>query len=185
MISHILGTVIYKDEKKIILDRGGIGFEVFLAPSNLKELKVGEEKNIYTFLFLGEKLIELYGFLSINESELFKTLKSVSGVGPKTAMNLAVIGSLEKLKEVLESGKMPADVKGVGTKKLQKILLEITGKIEEVKKVSKGVENRDEVFDALFSLGFSKRDIVSVLSQVPNDLSQEERIRKALKLLGK
>ena len=112
-------------------------------------------------------------------------MKSVSGVGPKTAMNLAVIGSLEKLKEVLESGKMPADVKGVGTKKLQKILLEITGKIEEVKKVSKGVENRDEVFDALFSLGFSKRDIVSVLSQVPNDLSQEERIRKALKLLGK
>ena len=55
MISHILGTVIYKDEKKIILDRGGIGFEVFLAPSNLKELKVGEEKNIYTFLFFRRK----------------------------------------------------------------------------------------------------------------------------------
>jgi holliday junction DNA helicase RuvA len=185
MISHILGKAIYKDEKKIILDRSGIGFEIFLASSNLKELRIGEERDVYTFLFLGEKVVELYGFLSIKELELFKTLKSVSGVGPKTAMNLAVIGSLDKLKEVLESGKMPADVKGVGTKKLQKILLEITGKIEEIKKASKGEGNKDEVFDALLSLGFSKRDILAALSQVARDLSQEERIKEALKLLGR
>lgn len=185
MISHILGKVIYKDGKKIILDRSGIGFEIFLASNNLKELKEGEERDIYTFLFLGEKIIELYGFLSVKELELFKTLKSVSGVGPKTAMNLAVIGSLEKLKEVLESGKMPAEVKGVGTKKLQKILLEITGKIEEIKKVSRGGEDKDEVFEALLSLGFSKRDIAAALNRVAKDLPPEERIKESLKLLGR
>ncbi len=188
MISHILGKVIYKDDKKIILDKTGIGFEVFMAPNNLKELNVGEEKDIYTFLFLGEKVMELYGFLTTKELELFKTLKGVSGVGPKTAMSLAVIGSLEKLKETLEKGEMPGEIKGVGVKKLQKILLEITGKIGEINKVHAGKKKSrgDEVFDALASLGFSKQDIADALEQVSPDVKTSEgRIKEALKFLSK
>ncbi len=188
MISHILGKVIYKDDKKIILDKAGIGFEVFMASNNLKELSVGDERDVYTFLFLGEKVMELYGFLTTKELELFKTLKSVSGVGPKTAMSLAVMGSLEKLKETLEKGEMPGEVKGVGVKKLQKILLEITGKIEDINKVHGGKKKGrgDEVFDALASLGFPKQDIVAALEQVSPDIkAPEERIKEALKFLAK
>ena len=62
MISHILGRIIYKDDKKIIIDRAGIGFEVFLSSNNLAQLALGEERDVCTFLFLGEKAIELYGF---------------------------------------------------------------------------------------------------------------------------
>lgn len=186
MISRILGKIIYKDEKKIILDKSGIGFEVFLAPGNLKALSLNEEKDIYTFLFLGEKVMELYGFLTIKELELFKVLKGVSGVGPKTALSLAVLGSLENLKDVLEKGEMPMGIKGVGAKKLQKILLEITGEIEKAGKASPSKKaTKDQVFDTLATLGFARQDITDVLSRIPKDKSAEERIKEALKLLAK
>lgn len=187
MISHIFGKIIYKDDKKIIIDKSGIGFEVFLSPSDLRELKVGEERDVFTYLFVGEKVLELYGFLTPERLELFKILKGVSGVGPKTAMGLAVIGSLEKLKDSLEQGELPEDVKGVGMKRLQKILLEITGKIKEVKKVvPKKKITKDEVFDALAALGFNKQDIADVISQIPEEIKgAKERLKEALKLLGK
>lgn len=187
MISHILGKIIYKDDKKIILDKSGIGFEVFLSPSDLRSLSVGIEKDVYTFLFLGEKVIELYGFLTPEKLELFKVLKGVSGVGPKTAMGLAVAGSLDKLKDALERGELPEDVKGVGVKRLQKILLEITGKIKEIKKVApKKKIAEDEVFNALTALGFSKQEVADAVSQVSEDIKgSEARLKEALKLLRK
>ncbi|MFA5431310.1 MAG: Holliday junction branch migration protein RuvA [Candidatus Paceibacterota bacterium] len=187
MISHIFGKIIYKDEKKIILDKAGIGFEVFLSAFDLRELKIGEERDIFTFLFLGEKVIELYGFLIPEKLELFKVLKGVSGVGPKTAMGLAVAGSLEKLKDSLEKGELPDDVKGVGVKRLQKILLEITGKIKEVKKVApKNKIVKDEIFNALIALGFNKQDAIEAISQISEEIKGEkERLREALRLLSK
>jgi len=187
MLSHIFGKIIYKDDKKIILDKSGIGFEVFLSPTDLRELKIGEERDIFTYLFLGEKVMELYGFLSPEKLELFKILKGVSGVGPKTAMGLAVVGSLEKLKDSLEQGALPDDVKGVGVKRLQKILLEITGKIKEIKKVvPKSKLAKDEVFDALIALGFSKQESMEAISQVSEDIKEtKDKLREALKLLGR
>ncbi|MFA5207627.1 MAG: Holliday junction branch migration protein RuvA [Candidatus Paceibacterota bacterium] len=186
MISHIFGKVIYKDDKKVILDKSGVGFEVFLAPTDLRELSIGAERSVFTYLFLGEKVIELYGFLTPEKLELFKILKGVSGVGPKTAMGLAVAGSLEKLKESLEKGELPEDVKGVGVKRLQKILLEITGKIKEVKVAPKKKIEKDEVFDTLVSLGFNKQDVGEAIGQISEEIKEpKERIKEALKLLGK
>ncbi len=184
MISFLSGKVIYKDEKRAIVERQGLGFDLFLSEPALKKLKIGEERDFYTFLFIGEKNIELYGFLSFEEAELFKALKHVPGIGPKTAMSLAVFGSLEKLKEVLEKGEMPLEVKGVGKKKLQKILLEISGQIKEMKSIKP--KKRDEVFQALSSLGFSKEEIEEALSHISSEVKEtEERIKQALRFLGK
>ena len=187
MISHIYGKIIYKDDKKVIIDKNGLGFEVFLSPSDLREIKLEEERDIFTFLFVGEKVLELYGFLSPEKLELFKILKGVPGVGPKTAMGLAVAGSLEKLKRLLEEGELPEDVKGVGVKRLQKILLEITGKIKDVKKVSpKKKITKDDVFDALVTLGFNKQDVADAVAQVPEEITGvDKRLKEALKYLGK
>ncbi|MDD5098197.1 MAG: Holliday junction branch migration protein RuvA [Candidatus Pacebacteria bacterium] len=187
MISHILGKIIYKDDKKVILDKSGIGFDVHMSPSDLRAVNVGQERDVYTYLFLGEKIIELYGFLTPERLELFKTLKSVQGVGPKTAMSLAVAGSLEKLKESLEQGELPEDVKGVGVKRLQKILLEITGKIKEIKKptASKKIK-KDDIFDALVALGFSKQEVADAVAMVSEDIiGAEKRLKEALKYLGR
>jgi len=187
MISHIYGKIIYKDDKRVIIDKSGIGFEVFLSPSDLRDLKVDEERDIFTYMFVGEKVLELYGFLTPERLDLFKILKGVSGVGPKTAMGLAVAGSLEKLKDSLEQGELPEDVKGVGVKRLQKILLDITGKIKEVKKISpKKKITKDEVFDALVALGFNKQDVADAIARVPEEITgAEARLKEALKHLGK
>lgn len=180
MISFISGKIALKDDKSAIVERQGMGFEVFLSKINLDKIKTGEERSFYTFLSMGEKNIELYGFLSLEELELFKVLKNVSGVGPKTAVILSSIGSIEKLKDLLEKGEIP--VKGIGEKKLQKILLEISGKIKEIKKPIK----KDEVYKALSSLGFSKEEISEAVNSIPKEINDpEERIKQALRFLGK
>lgn len=186
MISFLAGKIIYKDDKKVILERGGVGFEVFLAINNLDKLNQGDETHIYTYLAVGEKSIELYGCLNEKEMELFRILKGVSGVGPKTALALAVLGSVEKLKQALEEGKMPPEAKGVGIKRLQKILLELTGRIEEINK--KGIKDsvKDEAYEALSALGFSKQEIAGALNNVPAEIKEpEERIKQALKFLAR
>lgn len=180
MISFISGKIALKDDKSTIVERQGMGFEVFLSKANLEKIRLGEERNFYTFLFMGEKNIELYGFLSLEELELFKVLKNVPGIGPKTAVILSSVGSIDKLKELLEKGEVP--VKGIGEKKLQKILLEISGKIKEIKKPVK----KDEVYKALSSLGFSKEEINEAIISISEDIQDpEERIKQALKFLGK
>ena len=148
MITFLKGKVIYKGSKSIFLLVNDVGYEIFLSPSNLKKIKEGTEEEFYTQLVLKEKEIELYGFLSFSELELFKLLKTISGVGPKIALIFAEAGSLKKLKFKLENEKPP---KGIGTKKIQKILLELTGKIKEVEKRQ---DKDEEVINALKSLGF-------------------------------
>lgn len=178
MITFLKGKILYKGSKSVFLLVNDIGYEIFLSPLNLEKTKEGTEEKFYTELVLKEKEIELYGFLSFNELELFKYLKTISGIGPKIALIFAEAGSLQKLKFKLENEKPP---KGIGTKKMQKILLELTGKIKEIEKK----EDKDkEVINALKSLGFSHTEIKNALSQV-DVKGTEERIRAALQYLGR
>lgn len=182
MIRHLKGKITYKDIKSFTLENQGIGYKIFCSPGNLKKISKGEEVKIFTYLHLKEDAIELYGFLTQEELGLFETLNGISGIGPKTALMLASLGSLEKLKEVMEKGSLPPEVKGIGQKKMQKILLELTGKIKEMK--INREDSSDEALDALISLGFTQQKAKDALSAVPKDLSQEERIKKSLKFLG-
>jgi len=180
MITFLKGKVIYKGSKSIFLLVNDIGYEIFLSPSNLKKIKEGTEEEFYTQLVLKEKEIELYGFLSFSELELFKLLKTISGVGPKIALIFAEAGSLQRLKFKLENEKPP---KGIGTKKIQKILLELTGKIKEVEKRQ---DKDEEVIDALKSLGFSHKEIKNALSQIDKNVKDlEDKIKAALQFLAK
>ena len=180
MITYLKGAVTYKGGKSIFLLVNDIGYEIFLSPLNLERIKTGTEEEIYTQLVLKEKEIELYGFLTFDELQLFKFLKTISGIGPKIALIFAGAGSLQKLKYKLENEKAP---KGIGGKKMQKILLELTGKIKEIEK------NQDkdiEVYSALESLGFTRKEIKTALSQVNEETKEvEERIKKALQFLGR
>jgi len=183
MISYIYGKITYKDDKKAVIDILGMGFDVFLSSMDIREIKEGEERRIFTYLFLKEKEIELYGFLTLERLNLFKVLKEIQGVGPKSAMGLSTAGSLEKLKELIEAGTLPEDVKGIGKKRLQTILLEITGKVKEIKN-NKTV--KDETFEALIALGFNRQEVKDAIKQLPKEIKEtEEKIRESLKFLRK
>lgn len=185
MINYLKGKIGLKDDKVVVIEVGGVGYKVFCSPATLGNIQGGQEVKIFTYLHLREDAAELYGFLTQKELELFEVLNDISGVGPKTAMMLASLGSLSKLKEVIEKGELPHEIKGIGQKKSQKILLELTGKIEEIK-VAKPVAEADDALDALVSLGFPRPKAKSALDQVSSDIQDTDaRIKKALEYLGK
>lgn len=163
---------------------GGVGYKVFCSPATLKKVSEGGESKIFTSLYLREDAAELYGFLNTEELGLFETLGGISGIGPKTAMMLASLGPLEKLKETMESGRLPSEIRGIGQKRMQKILLELTGKIKELK--APAVRGADDgTLDALVSLGFPRQKAREAVSEIPDGLSREEKIKEALKILGR
>lgn len=186
MFNYLSGVITDKDYKKAVLENQGIGFEIFCSAKDLDSLKVGQTAKIYTFLSVSERAMELYGFLSREELESFKVLNDISGIGPKTALGLAAIGPMEAIKESLEQGKIPSEVKGLGPKRMQKILLELTGKLQEIykQKASGKPAVQDDALEALVSLGFSRSDAKEALSGLPAGAKPtEERVREALKLL--
>lgn len=182
MIYYLKGKIELKNEKSVIIEVSGVGFKVFCSPATLGRLPLeGKEVKLFTFLYLREEEAELYGFLNPRELELFESLNQISGIGPKTALLLSSFGSLEKLKEIFEQEKLPPEIKGIGKKKIQKILLELTGKIKELKKE----KVKDQALEALISLGFKEKQARQALSRVPSQLDSQKRVREALKVLSR
>ena len=185
MIYYISGKIQSKNEKFLVVEASNLGYKVFCSPDTLKKVSENNEIQLFTHLYLKEEKVELYGFLTQKELELFETLNEISGIGPKTAMLLSSVGSLEKLKEMMEKDKLPQEIKGIGKKKMQKILLELTGKIKEINS-PQNASLADEALDALISLGFPRQKAKDALSQIPPEIKGTEvRTKEALKLLGK
>ncbi len=185
MIYYLKGGLKRKKSKFAVIEVAGVGYKVFCSLPVLEKLpEAGSEVQLYTFLHLKEDEEELYGFLEEAELELFETLNGISGIGPRTALDLSVFGSLENLKAEIEKGKFDQKVKGIGRKKMQKILLELTGKIKESAQATVP-EKEDEALDTLVSLGFSKQKSREALSKIlPGSKNSEERVKEALKILG-
>jgi Holliday junction DNA helicase RuvA len=187
MFNYISGIVTDKDSKMVVLEVQGIGFEIFCSQKAIEGSAIGQKAKIYTFLSVSERALELYGFLTAEELESFKVLNDISGIGPKTALGLAAIGPMETIKETLEQGKIPPEVKGIGPKRLQKILLELTGKIQEISKQrSAGKASvQDDALDALVALGFPRSSAKEILTSLPAEIKETEaRIKEALKFLA-
>lgn len=186
MFNYISGTVADKDGRKAVLENQGAGFEIFCSARTLEKLAIGQEAKIYTFLSVSDRALELYGFLTKEEQESFNLLNNVSGIGPKTALGLAAIGSMDKIKDDLEHGRIPADVKGLGQKRLQKIILELTGRIKEfvAKPGSFKTARQDDALEALISLGFARQAALEALAALPPETQTiEARVKGALKFL--
>ena len=184
MIHYLKGKIELRGEKFVIVGVGGLGFKVFCSPATLRNIPEGEA-TIYTRLYPKEGAIELYGFLTQEELGLFEVLNEISGIGPKTAMMLASLGSLQKLKEIIEKRELPPEIKGIGNKRMQKILLELTGKIGEIGKKPASIRE-DEALQSLVSLGFSRQLAEGALTRIPKEIEDtERRIKEALKILGR
>jgi len=193
MISYLKGKIILKREAFIILEVNGVGFKVFVSDKSISKIpSKGDNLKLFTFMNVGENRMELYGFLEYQEFELFEVLESISGVGPKAALQISSFGPLEKLKKQMkEKGiEVFTKIKGIGKKKAQKIMLELSDKISEVlknKQKTKEANQKDQkAVEALINLGFSKKEAQNALSKVPEETkSTENKVKKALEILGK
>ncbi|MFH1366793.1 MAG: Holliday junction branch migration protein RuvA [Patescibacteria group bacterium] len=192
MISYLRGQVKIKSDKYIILDVAGVGYQIFVSPNTLKEIGDKEEIELYTHLYLREDGQELYGFLNPEEKEFFELLLSVSGVGPKGALGVLAIASLTAVKQAIIHGD-PAvltKVSGIGKKTAERIIVELKNKIDilpgEDQTVYLSEVGDSAAIDALVGLGYSASEARDALKEVDKEIPEvEERVRAALKLLGK
>ncbi len=187
MISKIEGVVWDKADKYIVTGVGGIGFKVFTTSENIEIAEKGKDISLLTHLVVKEDALDLYGFTQQDELSFFEMLISISGIGPKTALNILNISSIGALKMAISSGDTShlTKVSGIGKKVAEKIVLELKDKVGVQ---SDDISLRDELdaAEALKALGYSQRDAREALKKVEkNIVNTSERIREALKILGK
>jgi holliday junction DNA helicase RuvA len=181
MISSLQGKVLIKDEKFIVVDVKGVGYKVFLALSRISSLK---KKEVFLFCSLRVKKDswDLYGFLSLEELKLFDFLMNVPGIGPKAALEISSLGSLEKLEKAVKEDDKEIMEKlfNAGKKKAQAVIFELSREIKTK------TSTDDEIIKPLSRLGFSRKEIKEALSNLSGkSQTAEERIKEALKILGK
>ena len=186
MISYIKGKIKLKTENFIVLEQQGVGFKIFVSQKTLEKIKQGEEKEFFTYFVLRKERPELYGFLSPEELKAFEAIEKISGIGPKGALLIASLGTIDELKEAVKAHDFRyfSKKKGIGRKKVQKIILELGGSLKEFNKNKN--KKDDEALKGLLALGFSSKEAKDALEKVPEDIKGlEERIQKALQLFGK
>jgi len=174
-----------KGDESIIIDVHGVGYEVFLEENYLKRMEKGQSVELFICMYVRETKMELYGFPSLQQVAFFELLEGISGVGPKIALSLVRFKTPENLKiEVEQRGDdLVKEIKGVGKKKLKRVLLELTGKI---KSISAGViSERKQGVHALRNLGFSKEEAEKAITKVSLDIKDQNKVvEEALKWLG-
>ncbi|MEK7566658.1 MAG: Holliday junction branch migration protein RuvA [Patescibacteria group bacterium] len=189
MIITLDGKVTFRGQRYFIIEVNGVGYKVFAGTETLRKIPQNEAKvKVFTSLCVREDAMDLYGFLSLAEMELFETLIGVSGVGPRTALGVLGVAPVDMLKKAIAAGETSylTKVSGIGRKTAEKIVIELRDKM------GKGIEGSDEfrheedALEALRSLGYSLREAREALNKVPQDVKgAEKRIKSALNVLGK
>ena len=184
MYSYIFGKVVEVNSSYITIDNQGIGYLVYTP--NPYAFKEGEDYKVYLYQQIKEDEHLLYGFKKIEDKELFLKLIEVKGLGPKMALPIIAMGSINGIADainrenILYLKKFPK----IGDKLAKQMILDLKGKIT-VSGVVEEVNDDDSVFDALVALGYKDKDIKSVLARVNKELSVEEQIKEALRLMIK
>jgi Holliday junction DNA helicase RuvA len=175
----------------VVLDCGGIGYKVYFTPATREKLPpLGSRLLLYCFLYVRENALDLYGFLSEDELELFELLNSISGVGPKLALGILSIAETKYVRAAIKEGRIEFLTKasGIGKRTAERIVLELKGKIQEGDsgEVIKKLETDTDLEETLVALGYSKVQARRVIEKIPAEFKEfEARLREALKLLKK
>jgi Holliday junction DNA helicase RuvA len=190
MIAMLRGEVVEVEAVGIVLECAGVGYGIKVAGTDHGLLQSGAEARVYIHEHIKEDAHDLYGFLSKETKQLFEQLLTVKNVGPKVAMALLDIDSVNGVKSAIAEGdvKKLQSAKGVGKRAAEQIVVELRDKVgiasdERAESViSRGaVRQSDEALLALLSLGYVESDALEALSAIDVSLSTEERIRLALR----
>jgi Holliday junction DNA helicase RuvA len=184
MIGMLTGLITYKRNSTILLDVRDVGYKILLPELLFHESTLGEKKTYYTYTYVREDALELFGFNEPEDLTLFEKLISVSGIGPRTALNIFSVGSRNDILSAIEKSDTAffKSVPRLGTKNAQKLIIELRGKLEEDSMSQVGTENTD-VVQALEAFGFKQTEILTALKGVEGP--PEEKIKIVLKKLGR
>ena len=206
MIAQLKGTLIEVTGESAVLDVVGVGYELHCSLNTLAELqtqmmggtgataKADKLVQIYTYTHVREDVLQLFGFASKTEKQLFTTLLKVNGIGPKMALNIVSGASVNQILVMIESEDVKALSKlpKVGKKTAEQMILTLKGKLVSHEGDSKASSHSfsrqlslplQEISSALINLGFRSQDVEKVVSQMPKEIDLQEGIRQGLSAL--
>lgn len=192
LIEYIRGTLSDVTSAYIVVDNGGIGYLIY-CPNPYSFLPIGAELTVFTYQYVREDAIHLYGFKTREERDLFIHLLSVSGIGPKGALAIVASGEPGRVAAAIENEdeRFLTKFPGVGKKTARQMILDLKGKLGRVGTAEQaGVQpaetNRalDDAVQALYALGYSDKEIRRILPELEGEpLATDEYVRKALRLM--
>ena len=190
MIDSISGKIFKKEPTMLFIQNSGIVFNISICLRDYEKLpKEGESVFIFTYLNVKENLMELYGFLDLERRSLFSNLIDVSGIGPRTAINLLSNASVSSFKENIlsEDVKSLSLIPGIGPKTAKRIILDIKEKISSIPVSQNNIDNSkvdfsyDDIYTALSSLGYKKSQIDKAVKKLNDEGSYEGDIENVIK----
>jgi len=188
VIGRLRGTLVRFDGESVVIDVGGVGYEVAVPVRTMVDLPgVGEDAVVHTHLHVREDQLALFGFASTDDRDLFRLLLGISGIGPKVAIAILSTMDANELRGVVASDDVAAltAVPGIGKRSAQKLLLELRPKLELPDAEIDPSGARAQVRTALEGLGYQADEIGGALRDLPQDLSVEDLLRRSLQTLGK
>jgi Holliday junction DNA helicase RuvA len=192
MIGRIQGILVSIHPPRLLVDCQGIGYEVDVPMSTLYQLpQAGQTITLLTHFQVREDAQQLFGFATENEREAFRQLIKISGVGSRTALAVLSGMSVNELAQAiaLQEATRLTQVPGIGKKTAERLCLELKGKLAPdlglVAGKTQAVDANSEVLQALLALGYSEKEALLALKQIPPDTSVSDGIRMGLKYLSK
>ncbi|NQW69652.1 MAG: Holliday junction branch migration protein RuvA [Betaproteobacteria bacterium] len=192
MIGRIQGTLVSVHPPRLLVDCQGVGYEIDVPMSTLYQLpEVNQTITLLTHFQVREDAQQLFGFATETEREAFRALIKISGVGSRTALAVLSGMSVNELAQAIalqEAGRL-TQVPGIGKKTAERLCLELKGKLAPDLGISTGkphvIEASSEVLQALLALGYSEKEALLALKQIPADTTVSDGIRMGLKYLSK
>lgn len=197
MISYLSGKVKNISEKTLtILTVSGVGYSVFSPINTLFSFKIDDEIEMLIHTVVKDDAIDLYGFTNEGELQMFEKLITVSGVGPRSALNILSVSSTQNIAIAVENGdaNLLSGIPGVGKKSCEKIVIELKGKLSKFIVENRDVNNKNNLLEendarlALVSLGYSEKDINTAVKEAKENkdfekMKANEIIKEVLKYL--
>jgi len=185
MIGSIRGTVSLKSDKFALVETAGVGYKIWLAQDGLSQIKKDQEVLVWTHTHVREDSLDLYGFLNYEELEFFEMLINVSGIGPKGALTILGVASIETLQRAIGTSDIPylTKISGIGKKTAEKMVIELRDKVGTLEQGGTLKDELDALL-ALQALGYSQNEARDALKGLSPEFSTNAKIKEALKVLG-
>jgi Holliday junction DNA helicase RuvA len=190
MIATLSGVVTEKTNDMVVLECGGVGYGFYASFEDFGALETDQHAKIYVYEHIRENTHDLYGFRSKAAKGLFEQLLSVNGVGPKMALAILSVASLEQVRQAIASGdtKFISQASGVGKRVAERVVVDLKDKVGLAASESAtdflgipAANPNDEAMQALIALGYSVQDATEALKNIDSNLPTEDRVKQALK----
>lgn len=190
MIAYLTGKIISKKPTKIILDVNGVGYLVNISISTFEKISETENISLFIYTSVKEDAIDLFGFSSESEKEMFELLISVNGIGPKLAQSILSGIQIDDLKQAIKTANLSRIIAtpGIGRKTGERLIIELRDKVDSIadnldKSLNASFEVKNDAVAALANLGYNHKNAEKIVRDILNgdpNISIEELIKKAL-----